>query len=138
MQGPLNICGIGLRHPHYKDLITSIPQVNLLEIHPENFFARNSKLHNILEIVSVNYNLSFHAVSMSLGSTDDPNIDYLKRLKELIDKYRPHFISDHLSWSSVGNNYFHDLLPLPYNKESLELVKYKIDFVIHFVNFPQS
>ena len=133
MQSHLNICGIGLRHLHYQEIIETLPVIPLLEIHSENFFSQSSRLHHNLKIISANYNLSFHSVSMSLGSTDNLSIDYLSRLKELVDEYKPQFISDHLAWASVDNIYLHDLLPLSYTLESLDLFKKKVDFVQNYL-----
>jgi len=127
-------CGIGLRRLHYRELIDTLPPISLLEIHTENFFSNNYRLHEILRAVAENYDLSFHCVGMSLGSTDGLNIDYLKRLKELTAIYKPKFISDHLSWGSASNNYFHDLLPFPYNIESLKLFSEKINFVQDYLS----
>ena len=128
------LCGIGLRGLHYKEFTDTLPPATLVEIHTENFFSHNYRLHETFKVIAANYDLSFHCVGMSLGSTDDLNIDYLKRLKELVDIYKPKFISDHLSWSSVNYNYFHDLLPVPYNAESLKLFKDNINFVQSYLN----
>lgn len=127
-------CGIGLRSLHYEEVVKTLPSVSLVEIHTENFFSNNYRLHEILKVVAENYSLSFHCIGMSLGSADDLNIDYLKRLKQLTSMYKPKFISDHLSWSSAGNNYFHDLLPVPYNAETLKLLSEKINFVQDYLN----
>lgn len=124
-------CGIGLRSIHYQELIKNLPDIDLIEISFENFL--NTNLCDSLELLAQNYNLSFHCVSMSLGSTDKINIDYLKRLKELIDVYQPSIVSDHLSWSSISDIYLHDLLPLIYTKESFELFKSKIDYVQNYL-----
>ena len=118
MVTPSNICGIGLRHLHYHEIIASLPSIPLLEIHSENFFYYNLRVHRILETIAASYNLSFHSIGMSLGSTDDINIKYLKRLKELIDIYKPQFISDHLSWN---------------DKDHLNLLQTKINRYLGFV-----
>jgi uncharacterized protein (UPF0276 family) len=127
-------CGIGLKHLHYKEFIDILPPLSLVEVHTENFFSNNYRLHEILRALSENYDLSFHCVGMSLGSADSLNIDYLKRLKELAGIYKPKFISDHLSWSSTDNNYFHDLLPFPYNAESFKIFSEKINFVQDYLS----
>jgi uncharacterized protein (UPF0276 family) len=57
---------------------------------------------------------------MNLGSTDPLNDDYFKRLSELIDRYQPQWISDHLCWVASKGLQSHDLLPLPYTDEAVK------------------
>jgi uncharacterized protein (UPF0276 family) len=63
---------------------------------------------------------------MSLGSADGLREDYLRRLRSLADASEPLFISDHLSWSRFEYFNSHDLLPLPYTQEALDLVSANI------------
>ena len=66
--------------------------------------------------------MALHGVSMSLGSADGLRDDYLARLRSLADMIEPLFISDHLSWSRFELFNSHDLLPLPYTREALDVV----------------
>ena len=112
--------GIGLRTPHHRQLLADGRSVNWVEVHPENFmFAGNAGLE--LDRVAERFPLSFHAVGLSLGSVDGPTIDHLCALRNLIDRYQPGLVSDHLSWSSVDGVYLPDLLPLPYTDGMLEV-----------------
>lgn len=113
--------GFGLRAPHYRAVIDQKPAVGFLEIHPENFFDSPSD-RAALDALRADYLLSFHAVSLSLGSTTPPRPEHLQRLRDLIKRYQPASISDHASWSRTGNAHLNDLLPLPYNEESLATV----------------
>jgi uncharacterized protein (UPF0276 family) len=110
--------GIGLRSQHYKEILEKRPQVGFLEIHPENYFGSGIEIH-ILEQLKENYPLSFHAVGLSLGSSQSVSKKHLQKLKDLTDKFCPIHISDHASWSISGNAHLNDLLPLPYNEETL-------------------
>lgn len=84
-------------------------------------------LLDILSSIRDSYPLSFHAVGLSLGSAQGINKNHLKRIKTLINRFEPILVSDHLSWSSTKNTYFPDLLPIPYNNESLALIANHID-----------
>ncbi|CEG58310.1 MNIO family bufferin maturase [Legionella fallonii] len=119
--------GIGLRSPHYYQVMEEQPKIDWLEVHPENFMAKGGPLLDILFSIRNNYPLSFHAVGLSLGSTQRVNKNHLKRIKKLINRFEPILVSDHLSWSNVGNIYLPDLLPIPYNDESLVLISNHID-----------
>lgn len=113
-----NSVGIGLRAEHYRDAISNPTAVDWFEVHSENYFGQGGAPHYYLNKVRENHPVSFHGVGLSLGSTDPLNISHLTRLKELVEIYQPTLISEHLSWSSVGGVYLHDLLPLPMTEES--------------------
>lgn len=112
--------GIGLRAPHYRELLATRPAVGWLEAHSENYFGDGPPLY-YLERLRGHYPLSLHGVGLSLGSTDLLDRRHLQQLKTLIARVEPGLVSDHLSWSSVGGTYLNDLLPLPYTEESLAL-----------------
>jgi len=111
--------GIGLRPGHYSDLLQALPKLGWLEVHSENYFGDGGAPLYYLEQARSHYPVSLHGVGLSLGSTDELNQDHLKRLKQLVDRFDPMFVSDHLCWSSVGGIYMNDLLPLPYTEEAL-------------------
>lgn len=111
--------GIGLRSDHYRAVQECLPNVGWLEVHSENYFDANGAALACLKQVRANYPISLHGVGLSLGSTDPLNRAHLAQLKTLIETIEPGFISEHLSWSSVGGRYINDLLPLPYTEEAL-------------------
>ncbi len=110
--------GIGLRHDHYESIVEAKPEIGFLEVHPENYFGGGLNHHH-LEKARELYPLSFHAVGLSFGSVDGVCETHLSQIKELINIFEPFQFSDHASWSASGNAHLNDLLPLPYNAESL-------------------
>lgn len=125
--------GIGLRSKHHNEILNTRPSIPWLEVHTENFFADGGTSASFLEKISMLYPLSFHGVSLSLGSADGLNQDYLKKLKSVIERFKPVLVSEHLSWSSYNGIYTHDLLPIPYNKETLNLLCEHINHVQNFL-----
>ncbi len=121
--------GIGLRSPHYRQVIEQRPDIDWLEIHSENFLDPNSFSRECLDEIAQYYPLSFHGVGLSLGSVDPINRHHLQRIKSLINHYQPSLVSEHLSWSSYNAQYFNDLLPIPYSKEMLDLFSAKVSQV---------
>lgn len=111
--------GIGLRSPHYEQLIEKSPDtIGWLEIHPENYFCGG--IHkNFLDQISGKYKLSMHGVGLSLGADQAVNKEHLRAFKVLIDLYDPFIVSDHIAWSASGNAHLNDLLPLPYTQQTL-------------------
>lgn len=120
MKSSLLLTGIGLRTAHYAAFLENRPRIAWVEVHSENYFGEGGKSLSVLEQIAPDYPISLHGVGLSLGSTDELNWQHLKKLKDLIERIHPCLISDHLSWSSIGGHYLHDLLPLPYNEETLQ------------------
>ena len=118
--------GIGLRSPHYQQIIDEKPNIGWLEVHPENYFGGGIHRHMLTKIRE-DYPLSMHAVGLSLGSDQPVDEDHLRQFKELIDIYEPFIVSDHVSWSASGNAHMNDLLPLPYTQETLNKIANNID-----------
>lgn len=116
---PSGPVGIGLRHPYYKEVLEKEPPIGWLEVHPENFFGGGAPRHYLSE-ARKKYPLSLHAVGLSLGSDQPVSEKHLRAFKELIDEFQPFSVSDHASWSASGNAHLGDLLPLPYNQETLD------------------
>ena len=119
--------GIGLRSQHYREILEEPPPVAWMEAHPENYFGEGGAPLRILERIRASYPLSFHGVGLSLGSIDPLNRTHLAKLKGVIDRFEPSFVSEHLSWSSVDGRFFNDLLPLPYTEESLSHICTRLD-----------
>lgn len=134
MKSSLLLTGIGLRTKHYVEFLEKRPDVAWVEVHSENYFAEGGKsLHN-LEKIRLDYPISLHGVGLSLGSTDELNWQHLKKLRDLTARIDPCLVSDHLSWSSLDGQYFHDLLPLPYTDETLKHMVLRIQQVQDYLH----
>jgi len=96
--------------------------VDFVEVISENYMVPGGQPRHILRQVRERYPVALHGVSMSIGSADGLRLDYLQRLKSLVDEIEPLFVSDHLSWSRIDQFNSHDLLPLPYTEEALDRV----------------
>jgi uncharacterized protein (UPF0276 family) len=119
--------GIGLRPPHYRQLLSELPAVGWLEVHSENYFSHGGQPLHFLERARGHYPLSLHGVGLSLGSADGLSVDHLTHLKRLIERFDPGAVSDHLCWGAIGGRHLNDLLPLPYTDEALDLVCAHVD-----------
>lgn len=118
--------GIGLRAPHYIDVIETRPNVAWFEVHSENYFGDGGlPLYYLLKI-RTDYAISLHGVGLSLGSVDPLNRRHLENLARLADRVEPSIISEHLAWNSINGRYLNDLLPLPYTEESLKHVTERV------------
>jgi uncharacterized protein len=112
--------GVGLRPKHYGQFLQSRPRVDWVEAISENFMGIGGRPLAVLEKVRRDVPVALHGVSLSIGSSDPLNGDYLAQLSELVQRIEPAVVSDHLCWGSHGGRYVHDLLPLPFTEEALE------------------
>ncbi|MCF6318175.1 MAG: DUF692 domain-containing protein [Proteobacteria bacterium] len=117
--------GVGLRSPHYQEILDTNPKIGWVEVHPENYFCGGVHRH-FLDQIAKNYPISLHGVGLSLGSDQSVDENHLRQFKELIDRYNPFSVSDHVSWSASGNAHLNDLLPLHYTQETLARLKKNI------------
>ena len=118
--------GVGLRRQHYGHVLELRPKVDWFEVISENFMVEGGRAIEVLEGVRANYPIAMHGVSMSIGSTDRLNRDYLRQLRDCARRFEPAWISDHLCWTGVGGHNLHDLLPLPYTDEAVRHVVERI------------
>ena len=121
--------GVGLRPKHYSEILDVGPAVDWFEVISENFMVPGGRPLYILEQIRSRYAIALHGVSLSIGSTDPLNTDYLCRLRDLARRFEPAWISDHLCWTGVGGHNLHDLLPLPYTEEAIAHVVQRVQRV---------
>jgi hypothetical protein len=128
--------GVGLRTAHFAHVLEHWPAVDWFEIISENFIDSQGRPRHVLDQIAERYPVVMHGVSLSIGSTDPLDFDYLARLKRLADAIKPRWISDHLCWTGVLGLNAHDLLPLPLNEETLAHVVARIRTVQEFLQRP--
>ncbi|MCP3712150.1 DUF692 domain-containing protein [Paraburkholderia sp. CNPSo 3274] len=104
-------------------------QDGFFEVHAENYMGAGGAPHRALSAIRERYPVSLHGVCMSIGGPDRLDAGHLVRFSELVARYEPALVSEHLAWSSHGGTFFNDLLPLPYTKATLDKVCEHIDQV---------
>ncbi len=118
--------GLGLRTDHYQYIEDHRPDIDWFEILSENYMVPGGKPLAHLERIRADYPVVMHGVSLSIGSTDPLDEDYLASLKTLAERAQPEWLSDHLCWTQVDHTNSHDLLPLPYNEPTIEHIAGRI------------
>ena len=122
------LAGIGLRQPHYRELIARLPALGFVEVHSENFFADGGAALAVLDAVREHYPVSLHGVGLALGSAAGIDPWHLDRLERLVRRVQPVRVSDHASFARApierGGPVLHanDLLPLAFTVASLEIM----------------
>ncbi len=128
--------GVGLRTTHFAHVLERRPRVDWFEVITENFLATGGRPLHVLEQVAASYPVVFHGVSLSIGSADPLDRDYLRQVKELAARVQPRWISDHLCWTGVAGRNVHDLLPLPYTEAALRHVVRRVKAVQEYLERP--
>jgi uncharacterized protein (UPF0276 family) len=121
--------GIGLRVQHINELLTLKPKLAYCEILADNFLHEDSPSQQQLSKVRADYPLIAHSVGLSIGSIDPLNLDYLERIKTLLQRFEITFYSDHLCFVSNQGRYVPELLPLPLNSTTLDYLINRVHFV---------
>ncbi|HEX5182000.1 MAG TPA: DUF692 domain-containing protein [Allosphingosinicella sp.] len=128
--------GLGLRSVHFDTILRERPKVDWFEAISENFMDSHGRPRAVLDAVAEAYPVVLHGVSLSIGSSDPLDRDYLARLKRLADAVKPAWISDHLCWTGMLGLNSHDLLPVPLTAESLSYVAARVRQVQDFLERP--
>ena len=128
--------GLGLRTTHYSAILETKPAVDWFEILSENYMRTQGRPLDFLEQISAAYPVVMHGVSLSIGSTDPLDREYLKELRALRDRCGARWVSDHLCWTGVAGKNTHDLLPMPYTEEALAHVVARTRAVQDFLGAP--
>ncbi|MDD2926015.1 DUF692 domain-containing protein [Rhodoferax sp.] len=121
--------GVGLKSQHFQTILATRPDIGFFEVHAENFMVPGGPFHHYLTRIRERHALSVHGVALSIGADAPLDRDHLDALKTLLARYQPHSFSEHLAWSTHGDTYLNDLLPLPYNASTLQRVCDHIDQV---------
>jgi uncharacterized protein (UPF0276 family) len=128
--------GIGLRTTHYREILARFPKVDWFEILSDNYMFTRGRPLEILDQIAERYPLVMHGVSLSIGSSDPLDWEYLHELKALRDRVGARWVSDHLCWTGVSGRNNHDLLPLPFTEEALLHVARRVREVQAFLEAP--
>ncbi len=121
--------GLGLKPVHFRDILETQPDLGFFEIHAENYMVAGGPFHHFLGQIRRRYPLSIHGVGLSIGGLGQPDAAHLDRLAGLLERYQPQAFSEHLAWSSHGGAFLNDLLPLPYDRPTVDRVCDHIDIV---------
>jgi uncharacterized protein (UPF0276 family) len=128
--------GLGLRPDHYQAILDSLPAIDFFEIISENYMVPGGRPHHFLSAIQSQYPLIMHGVSLSIGSQDALNSQYLDDLAALADVVKPLWVSDHLCFTGAHGINLHDLLPLPYTEATAAHVASRIRAVQQHLGRP--
>ncbi|HEY0295558.1 MAG TPA: DUF692 domain-containing protein [Bordetella sp.] len=130
------LAGTSFKHEHLAAILADPLQGGFFEVHAENYMGAGGPPHRMLAAIRERYPVSLHGVCMSIGGPDALDGRHLERFRDLVLRYEPVLVSEHLAWSSHGGTFFNDLLPLPYTQGTLDRVCEHIDQVQEAIRRP--
>ena len=117
--------GIGYRKDFGEDFLQSkILEPSFIELAPENWMNIGGYWKKILKQLSEQYPVTAHGLSLSIGSPDELEWNFLKKIKQFLKDYNIKVYSEHLSYSKCNNAHLYDLLPIPFRYDA---VRYIVD-----------
>jgi uncharacterized protein (UPF0276 family) len=119
--------GIGLKTQHFRQVLADLPELGFFEVHAENYMVDGGPFHHYLGRIRERYPLSLHGVGLSIGGQAPLDEAHLDRLAALAQRYEPASVSEHLAWSSHGEVFLNDLLPVSYDEATLARVCAHVD-----------
>ena len=120
--------GVGFKPEHFEAILAGRPDVGFFEIHAENYMGEGGPPHRRLEAIRARYPLSLHGVGLSIGGPRPLDREHLAPPRRAAPPLSsPALFSEHLAWSSHDAGFLDDLLPLPYTRETLQIVCDHID-----------
>jgi uncharacterized protein len=128
--------GVGLRSVHFDHVLEHQPAVDWFEVISENYIDSRGRPRYVLQQIAERYPVVLHGVSLSIGSTDPLDRDYLAKLARLAREVRAQWISDHLCWTGVLGRNTHDLLPVPFTESVLRHVVERVRIVQDILERP--
>jgi uncharacterized protein (UPF0276 family) len=128
--------GIGLRHAHYADFLETVPPVDWVEVHSENYFGDGGYDLHVLQTVRRDLPVSLHGVGLGLGSATTLDLAHLGKLKRLVERIEPAVVSEHLCWGATSAGHLNELLPMPLTDAALDHLSAKVSEVQEFLGRP--
>ncbi len=121
------LAGASFKHEHLSSILAEPRHDGFFEVHAENYMGAGGAPHRALDNIRRDHPISLHGVCMSIGGPQPLDVTHLARFCDLVERYEPALVSEHLAWSTHEGTFFNDLLPLPYTKATLARVAAHID-----------
>ncbi len=116
------LAGSSFKHEHFNAILQDATGVGFFEVHAENYMGKGGAPHATLERLRQDFPIFVHGVGLSIGGEGPLDREHLGRLKSVVARYEPMIVSEHLAWSTHGNNHYNDLLPVPYDNGTMQRV----------------
>jgi uncharacterized protein len=130
------LAGTSFKHEHFARILGAGAHRGFFEVHAENYMGAGGPAHRMLEALRRDHPVSLHGVCMSIGGPRALDKTHLARFRQLVERYEPALVSEHLAWSTHETTFYNDLLPLPYTEATLARACDHIDEVQEAIRRP--
>lgn len=128
--------GLGFRREMLKELLPTLPsEVDFWEVAPENWIPLGGKYQKQFQQASSQSPFTTHGLSLSIGSSDKLDVEFVKTVKRFLDANDIALYSEHLSFCS-GNGHMYDLMPIPFTENAIKHVVSRIAQVQDIIERP--
>jgi uncharacterized protein (UPF0276 family) len=132
----LNGAGLGLRREMLPQLLADKPAaIDFFEVAPENWLPYGGKLARNFQQLTEQHAFACHGLSLSIGSPDPLDIDFIKQIKAFLKQHRIQLYSEHLSYCSA-DGHLYDLMPIPFTEEAVNYVAQRVRTVQDILEQP--
>ncbi len=129
--------GLGLRRDIAEEILDSrILTPDFLEFAPENWMGMGGAWKKVIDRAVESFPITCHGLSLSLGSPEDLDWQFIRELKSFLDDNRVTIYSEHLSYTKSRNAHLYDLLPIPFRRDAIDHVVERIRTVQDFLGRP--
>ncbi len=129
--------GIGFRRDLADDILEGeLLQPSFIEFAPENWIDLGGYWRKKLDAAASKYPVTCHGLSLSIGSPEDIDWKFLKKIKSFLEEYKVKIYSEHLSYTKSGNAHLYDLLPIPFREDAILHIVDRIKHVQDFLGMP--
>ncbi len=119
--------GIGFRKDFAEEMLQSnIIKPAFIEVAPENWIGVGGFWKKQFRQALEQYPLYTHGLSLSVGSPDQLDFQFLKKIKDFLAQTNARLYSEHLSYAKCDNVHLYDLLPIPFTYDAVRHVAEKI------------
>jgi len=128
--------GLGFRREMLDELLPVLPkEVDFWEVAPENWIPLGGKYLSQFEQSIKQAPFTTHGLSLSIGSSDKLDIEFVKTVKRFLDANNISLYSEHLSYCS-GDGHMYDLMPIPFTVDAVKHVVERIKMVQDIIERP--
>lgn len=129
--------GIGFRKDFAEELLnTTVLHPSFIELAPENWIGMGGYWKKILDKAAEKFPITCHGLSLSIGSPDELDVEFVKQVKKFLKQYNVKVYSEHLSYSKCDNAHLYDLLPIPFRQDAVKHIVQRIKQVQDILEMP--
>ena len=128
--------GLGFRREIADAFLEGDIKPDFIEVAVENWLELGGYWGDVFRCVTGQFPLIVHGLSLSIGSPEELDYEFLKKVKGFLKTFDVKIYSEHLSFAKFENAHFFDLLPIPFREDSVKHISKRIRQVQDYLEMP--